>query len=93
MRAVVEAILVLTVVVLCMKVAALQQELAKWKRDCYHYGYTLVDTDVDGNIEGMRLKSPVELGLEPKPSGVRRHFVELYPEDKEPSDDHKNGQR
>ena len=78
MRALVEAILVLAVAGMAIHNASLERELSKWKKDCYDNGYTIVVNNPDGSIKGMRLKTPIELGIMPPPRRTK-FFIERTP--------------
>lgn len=64
------------------------QELNRWKRHCYHYGYADVSTDDTGNIIDYQLiprsgRHEIHSALLSR----RPHFIEVVPDDPDYGDE------
>jgi len=75
MRLAFETILILVIACQSMYSSSIQRELNGWKRECHRRGYAFIDTDEDGNVLGVRLKTRVELGLDEEKTGPMKYFV------------------
>ncbi|MCA9004899.1 MAG: hypothetical protein KDA70_06455 [Planctomycetaceae bacterium] len=64
------------------------QELNRWKRHCYHYGYANADTDETGNVIDYKLiPTPGRNRVRSASLTRRTHFIEITPDDPDYGDE------
>ncbi|HCO22991.1 hypothetical protein [Gimesia maris] len=79
---------IVVIVIQSIHSALTSQELNRWKRHCYHYGYASADTDHTGNVIDYKLiPGPGRFRSQTASLSRLTHFIEIVPDDPDYGDE------